>query len=453
MTETADELWRVPSGWSWALFADVARIAQDLAAPNEVMDLPHIAPNHMESGTRRLLSYSTVREDRVISAKQRFFPGQILYSKIRPYLRKAVAVDFVGVCSADVYPISPNDAVDRNYLLFWLASEDFKLIVQPHQGRTLLPKINQVGLSGTPVPVPPLAEQRRIVAKLDVLTARAAAARAELDRVPALAARYKQAVLTAAFRGDLTSDWRANTGSTGKWTQVTLDKVAEVSGGKRLPSGHDYSPSPTPYPYFRVSNFRRGTIVSSDLKYLRHETAVVLDRYRIHSGDLYISIAGTIGAVGSIPENVSGGFLTENAAKIRLSDRLDERFALHFLSSQTAIDQITQKTVATAVAKLALFRIEQIELNLPPIAEQKEIAKRIDIALSEIDRLAAEAAAARRLLDRLDQAILAKAFRGELVPQDPADEPAAALLERIRAERAGQPAQGRRRRTVAAAAG
>jgi type I restriction enzyme, S subunit len=87
-----------------------------------------------------------------------------------------------------------------------------------------------------------------------------------------------------------------------------------------------------------------------------------------------------------------------------------------------------------------------IEFLLPQPAEQAEALRRVEAAFAQIDRLAAEAAAARRLIDRLDQAILAKAFRGELVPQDPSDEPASALLARLRAERAEAPQQRRWRR-------
>ncbi len=94
--------------------------------------------------------------------------------------------------------------------------------------------------------------------------------------------------------------------------------------------------------------------------------------------------------------------------------------------------------------------MSKMPVPVAPLEEQAEIVRRIDIAFAEIDRLAAEATAARRLLDRLDQAILAKAFRGELVPQDPNDEPASVLLERIRAERAGAPAPRRGRKPRAA---
>jgi type I restriction enzyme, S subunit len=196
-----DGPWSIPASWQWGTFADLAEVASNLVPPAAVMDLPHIAPNHLESGIPRLLPYRTVREDEVISGKHRFFSGQVLYSKIRPYLRKAVPVDFDGVCSADMYPLNPKG--NPTFLLFWLFSPGFNNLSAEHQGRTLLPKINQSALNSISTPLPPRAEQdeiaRRIevvLSKLDHLTTEARAGKGLLDRLD-------QAILAKAFRGEL----------------------------------------------------------------------------------------------------------------------------------------------------------------------------------------------------------------------------------------------------------
>lgn len=85
-----DNPWTLPTTWRWARFDEVARVASNLVDPRAFLDSPHIAPNHIESETGRLLPYGTVREDGVTSAKHRFFRGQVLYSKIRPYLAKVI---------------------------------------------------------------------------------------------------------------------------------------------------------------------------------------------------------------------------------------------------------------------------------------------------------------------------------------------------------------------------
>lgn len=205
-TETGllhDRCWDLPGSWRWVRFSEVVEIASNLVKPEAIPDLPHIAPDNVEGGTGRLLPFRTIREDGVISAKHKFFAGQVVYSKIRPYLRKAVLVDFDGACSADMYPLTSNSDLDATYLLYWLISEPFAAFTVEHEGRTVLPKINQQGLNQTPVPLPPLLDQLETVRRLqtafnwiDRLTSEATSARRLIDRLD-------QSVLAKAFRGEL----------------------------------------------------------------------------------------------------------------------------------------------------------------------------------------------------------------------------------------------------------
>jgi len=201
------KLWDLPEGWEWRAFDEVANVDSNLVDPADYSELPHIAPNHIESGTGRLLPFQTIAKDGVTSAKHLFKPGHILYSKIRPYLAKAVMVDFEGLCSADMYPVSTS--LDPQFLHRWLISSTFTAQASLSQGRTVLPKINKKALGVLKVPVPPLPTQRRIVARIESLQARSRRAKESLDAIPPLLERFRQSVLAAAFRGDLTADWRS----------------------------------------------------------------------------------------------------------------------------------------------------------------------------------------------------------------------------------------------------
>jgi type I restriction enzyme S subunit len=162
-----DSMFDIPRSWTWARFDDVAKIASNLVQPAFHQSAWQIAPDCIEKGTGRLLSRRTVRESEVTSANHLFFPGQILYSKIRPSLSKAVIVDFSGLCSADMYPIEAR--IDTQFLLLVMLSQIFLDQVRQAENRVKMPKLNQESLNGFRIPLPPLAEQHRIVARVKEL--------------------------------------------------------------------------------------------------------------------------------------------------------------------------------------------------------------------------------------------------------------------------------------------
>lgn len=195
--------WSIPKNWQWVRFDEAAEVASNLVKPETIPDLPHIAPDNIQAGTGRLLAYRTIAEDKLISAKNRFYPGQVLYSKIRPYLKKAVIVDFDGACSADMYPINAGEKLNARFLLYWLISDDFAQFSALYEGRTVLPKINQKALNATPFPLPPLSEQAEIVRRIE-------SAFGWIDRMAAdhaaaarLVPKLDAAILAKAFQGKL----------------------------------------------------------------------------------------------------------------------------------------------------------------------------------------------------------------------------------------------------------
>jgi len=161
--------YEVPSSWQWARFVEVATIESCLVDPSDLGHMPHVAPDNIEKGTGRLLPFRTIAEDAVTSGKHRFYAGHLLYSKIRPNLSKIVLVDFDGLCSADMYPLAAK--VDSRFLQTFILSVGFLRQVVKEDNRIAMPKVNQEQLNETVVAVPPLAEQHRIVAKVDALMA------------------------------------------------------------------------------------------------------------------------------------------------------------------------------------------------------------------------------------------------------------------------------------------
>ena len=199
--------WREEHGlgledWNHKRFDEVAKIKSNLVDPAEYQDFPHIAPDNIEKKTGVLLDYHTIAEDGVTSGKHRFYPGQILYSKIRPYLSKVVVVDFDGLCSADMYPIEAKQ--DPKCLWYYMLSEEFLEQASSAGSRSVLPKINQKELSGLMVNLPSsIAEQEELVQILDNLFAKEQQAKDSAEAVLEQIDLLKKSILARAFRGEL----------------------------------------------------------------------------------------------------------------------------------------------------------------------------------------------------------------------------------------------------------
>lgn len=313
--------------------------------------------------------------------------------------------------------LAPNSA----NLQTWLEENAYGL------GRPVLSLEN---VRSVPVKLPPLSEQKRIADKLDAVLAKVDACGDRLDRIPVILKRFRQSILTAATSGVLTEDWRAAKELRTPDSAV-LGEYCYVLGGKRLPKGFELTDQNTGFPYVRVTDFATFSVKTEQLKYVPIEAVTTIKKYIINSGDIYISIAGSIGLVGQIPETISGSNLTENAARIIVRDGFLSRYLMYQLASPELQAQMHAKKIATTQDKLGLFRIKELELIKPSIEEQTEIVRRVESLFAYADRLEARYNSARAQVEKLTPSLLAKAFRGELVPQDPNDEPAAVLLKRI----------------------
>ena len=191
------------SAWIERRFDEVADVKSNLVEPADYQDYPHIAPDNIEKKTGRLLEYRTIAEDKVKSGKHRFYAGQVLYSKIRPYLSKVVVVDFDGLCSADMYPIEPKEGVNTKYLWYYMLSDDFLLQASTAGSRSVLPKINQKELSGLKVRITGEIEQERIVKILDMLFEKEQQSKETAEQVIDQIDTMKKSILARAFRGEL----------------------------------------------------------------------------------------------------------------------------------------------------------------------------------------------------------------------------------------------------------
>lgn len=200
------KLIELPKNWQWLKFDTVADIASNLQDPKLMPKAIHLAPNHIAGHKGKVIEISTIEADNVKSAKHGFTKGQIIYSKIRPYLCKVVIADFDGLCSADMYPI--NSKVETKYLLYWMLSAKFTYWASNAESRSVLPKINQKDLNQIPTPTAPIKEQKEIVRLIEILFAYADQIEKSVATAKARVDNLTQSILHQAFTGNLTAEWR-----------------------------------------------------------------------------------------------------------------------------------------------------------------------------------------------------------------------------------------------------
>lgn len=196
---------KIKQGWEEKTLDDCCEITSILVDPKETKyrKLLHVGGANIESETGRLLDLQTAEEENLISGKFLFDDTMILYSKIRPYLKKIVQPDFSGLCSADIYPLNVKRNMNKGFLFYTLFSEPFTDFANKNSARAGMPKINRESLFAYKFFLPPLPIQKQIVAKLDSLSEKVKQLESNYKQVLADCDELKKALLKQAFEGML----------------------------------------------------------------------------------------------------------------------------------------------------------------------------------------------------------------------------------------------------------
>jgi type I restriction enzyme S subunit len=196
-----------PNGWLETVLGAIAEPSRGRASPRDVPDLPYIGLEHIEPQTMKLLGHKYAREVR--SPSLRFSTSDVLYGKMRPYLNKVWVAKFDGLCSAEFLVFPKCHALNSQFLAFRLNADDFVAFANG-QVSGERPRVDFDRLSHFPLLLPPIAEQRRIVTRLNALTSRMERAETAARRARERLQRYRAAVLRHASTGELTRAWRAS---------------------------------------------------------------------------------------------------------------------------------------------------------------------------------------------------------------------------------------------------
>ena len=446
----------VPPGWAGLGLAEVVSLktgpfGSALHKSDYVTGgIPLINPSHIRNGrldpdpnvsvdakAKERLSEYCLRENDVVMGRR----GEMGRCAV-------VNLEAAGwLCGTGSVIVRPSPAIQAPFLQRFLSAPATVETLNGDSVGSTMVNLNQGVLLGLPIELPPLNEQQRIANKLDTVLARVDACRDRLARVAPLLKRFRQSVLAAATSGRLTEDWRDAARISWRPARRTLADVAEVVTGS-TPSKKEPANFGDAVPFFKPSDLDQGYAVAEASEYLS-ATGARLARMLPAQTVLVTCIGATIGKTGLA--RVSCTTNQQINALVARSTIVVPGWLYFWCCSPIGQQSIVENSSATTLPILNKSRFSALEADVPSLAEQAEIIRRVETLFAYADRLEARLAQAQAAVNRLTPSLLAKAFRGELVPQDPADEPAAELLKRLAASRTAPVAKTRKPRQGQAA--
>jgi len=437
----------LPPGWTWTTLGEVAETVRGVTykkseAESEPGDrrVPLLRATNIVDGVLALTSELVYVPISRVSDSQFLSVGDIVIaasSGSRAVVGKSAPLRhyWSGTFGAFCSVARPRSSFDGAYIAYLLGSETVRRRWSHLATGTNINNLKRAHFTETPVPLPPLNEQRRIVAAIEE----------HLSRLDDAAESLRQ----AGFRLDQLRTMALSEPFDVQWPSQLLADVNDperpIRYGILMPKEH----VDDGVLYVRVKDYPNGQIEIDGLKRTSHEIAEKYRRATLQTGDVLLAIRGTYGRVAIVPPELEGGNITQDTARIAPLPQLDARFVAGYLRSAEAQRYFQRVARGVAVKGVNIGDLRTMPIPVPPLEEQRRIVAEVEERLGAIDALRAAIERAQRRGAALRRSVLERAFRGQLVPQDPSDEPASVLLDRIRAERAkAGPATGRRRKAV-----
>jgi type I restriction enzyme S subunit len=481
----------IPETWVRCLIGEVAQIRGGGTPPskdptNFTLEggFPWITPADLSGYKEKYISHGAryLTEKGLRSSSAKLMPtGSVLFSSRAPVGYVVIAANEITTSQGFKSFVLPKE-LDSSYIYYFLRF--IKPIAESMATGTTFKELSGSKASQLPVIVAPFNEQKCIADKLDTVFVRMDACREHLDRVPEILKRFRQAVLAAASSGRLTEEWRGARGNTIKSWKSTIStegislpenytrlgkiefklRKIEFSSGK-LPDTWalmtiadlynlnvliDFADGNHGAMYPRKEEFtKEGALFLTASQIgenweiniqacprLRSDKAELLLKGWAQNYDVLLTHNATVGRVALLEYDKEKVLLGTSVTFYRFNkDYVSPNFARILFSSPFFQNQLIMEMAQTTRNQVPITKQVSLNFICPPIEEQLEIVRRVGILFTYAVHLESRYKAARNLVDKMTPALLAKAFRGELVPQNPNDEPATMLLKRIRSDR------------------
>ena len=328
-------------------------------------------------------------------------------------------------------PLAPN-LTSRRFIYYLLGGLRNEIEDKAYGGAQ--PNISAKLIETIKIGLPHLAEQQRIVAKLDILFRHLDSLKQRLEHIPTLLKQFRQSVLTQAVTGKITEEWRKGK-DLEKWKMIVLKDVSErITVGYVGKMSDQYKEEGIPF--LRSQNVRAFKYSSKNLLYVSEDFHNSILKSSLKSGDVAIVRSGYPGTACVIPEDLGVANCSDILKLKTKKGQLNSHFVTIFMNSDSGKRMVFQNRVGNAQQHFNTKTLQNTVLSLAPIEEQTEIVKRVEALFAKADKIESQYKILKEKTDSLPQAILAKAFKGELVEQLPTDGDAKELLKEIAALRA-----------------
>ena len=435
----------IPESWEWVRLGDVGSWASG-ATPSRTQaeyyggNIPWLKTGDLNDGYVSSIP-ETITDLALEKSSVRLNPvGSVLMAMYGATIGKLGILQVTATTNQACCACIPYDGVWNKYLFYFLMARRRAFIKMGEGGAQ--PNISKEKIINAVIPLPPLAEQKRIVAKIEELlplidryekawskledfnrrfpvdmqksvlqmaiqgklvdqrpeegtgeellekilaTKNTKGGKKSLTRSRGARGEKTTSALSASTREEISDDEKSFV-IPESWKWVRLGDIASVLGGKRIPAGRQLTTENTGHIYIRVSDMKNDGVNMERLMYVPPDIYPSISRYIIKKEDVYITVAGTIGRIGKIPPELDGANLTENADRL-VFEGIDQQWLIQCLKSALVQTQILECTTQVGQPKLAIKRIQGLVIPLPPLAEQKRIVVKLEEILPLCERL------------------------------------------------------------------